>query len=191
MLILITGAVGAANPNMRKKSAVDLRAVQKNIILQPCSPTVQRVHKRTRRHHALRQGKGFETIEQYQNVSKAFDKVQTEVVSHAAQNEKPVVLLECLSNLMANECFEEGGTPDAVFSDCIQLYRQCRHLVIVTNEIFSDGCLYDNTTTDYITRLGRLNTQLVQEADCVAEVVYSIPVYWKGSYELIQENLPL
>lgn len=146
---------------------------------------------RIRRHHALRQGKGFETIEQYQNVSKAFDKVQTEVVSHAAQNEKPVVLLECLSNLMANECFEEGGTPDVVFSDCIQLYRQCRHLVIVTNEIFSDGCLYDNTTTDYITRLGRLNTQLVQEADCVAEVVYSIPVYWKGSYELIQENLPL
>lgn len=146
---------------------------------------------RIRRHHALRQGKGFETIEQYQNVSKAFDKVQTEAVSHAAQNEKPVVLLECLSNLMANECFEEGGTPDAVFSDCIQLYRQCRHLVIVTNEIFSDGCLYDNTTTDYITRLGRLNTQLAQEADCVAEVVYSIPVYWKGSYELIQENLPL
>lgn len=146
---------------------------------------------RIRRHHALRQGKGFETIEQYQNVSKAFDKVQTEVVSHAAQNEKPVVLLECLSNLMANECFEEGGTPDAVFSDCIQLYRQCRHLVIVTNEIFSDGCLYDNTTTDYITRMGRLNTQLAQEADCVAEVVYSIPVYWKGSYELIQENLPL
>ena len=146
---------------------------------------------RIRRHHALRQGKGFETIEQYQNVSKAFDKVQTEAVSHAAQNEKPVVLLECLSNLMANECFEEGGTPDAVFSDCIQLYRQCRHLVIVTNEIFSDGCLYDNTTTDYITRLGRLNTQLAQEADCVAEVVYSIPVYWKGSYELIQKSLPL
>ncbi|HRL58172.1 MAG TPA: bifunctional adenosylcobinamide kinase/adenosylcobinamide-phosphate guanylyltransferase, partial [Lachnospira sp.] len=117
--------------------------------------------------------------------------VQTEAVSHAAQNEKPVVLLECLSNLMANECFEEGGTPDAVFSDCIQLYRQCRHLVIVTNEIFSDGCLYDNTTADYITRLGRLNTQLAQEADCVAEVVYSIPVYWKGSYELIQKSLPL
>ena len=135
--------------------------------------------------------KGFETIEQYQNVSKAFDKVQTKAVPHAAQNEKPVVLLECLSNLMANECFEEGGTPDAVFTDCIQLYRQCRHLVIVTNEIFSDGCLYDNTTMDYITRLGRLNTQLAQEADCVAEVVYSIPVYWKGAYELIQKSLPL
>ena len=84
---------------------------------------------------------------------------------------KPVVLLECLSNLMANECFEKGGTPDAVFSDCMQLYSQCRHLVIVTNEIFSDGCLYENTTTDYIARQGRLNTQPAQEADYVAEVV--------------------
>ena len=57
--------------------------------------------------------------------AKAFDKVQTEVVSHAAQNEKPVVLLECLSNLMANECFEEGGTPDA----CIfRLYTAYRHV---------------------------------------------------------------
>ena len=120
---------------MRKKSAVNLRAVQKYYIAT-MQPYGAEGTQRIRRHHALRQGKGFETIEQYQNVSKAFDKVQTEAVSHAAQNEKPVVLLECLSNLMANECFEEGGTPDAVFSDCIQLYRQCRHLVIVTNEIF-------------------------------------------------------
>ena len=63
--------------------------------------------------------------------------------------------------------------------------------MIVTNEIFSDGCLYDNTTMDYITRLGRLNTQLAQEADCVAEVVSSIPVYWKGAYELLQQSLQL
>lgn len=182
--------MGAANPNMRKNLLWTCGQCKKYYIAT-MQPYGAEGAQRIRRHHALRQGKGFETIEQYQNVSKAFDKVQTEVVSHAAQNEKPVVLLECLSNLMANECFEEGGTPDVVFSDCIQLYRQCRHLVIVTNEIFSDGCLYDNTTTDYITRLGRLNTQLVQEADCVAEVVYSIPVYWKGSYELIQENLPL
>ena len=183
--------MGAANPICGKNLLMDLRAVRKKYYIATMQPYGAEGTQRIRRHHALRQGKGFETIEQYQNVSKAFDKVQTEAVSHAAQNEKPVVLLECLSNLMANECFEEGGTPDAVFSDCIQLYRQCRHLVIVTNEIFSDGCLYDNTTTDYITRLGRLNTQLAQEADCVAEVVYSIPVYWKGSYELIQENLPL
>lgn len=191
MLILITGTSGSGKSEYAEKICCGLAGSEKKYYIATMQPYGAEGTQRIRRHHALRQGKGFETIEQYQNVSKAFDKVQTEAVSHAAQNEKPVVLLECLSNLMANECFEEGGTPDAVFSDCIQLYRQCRHLVIVTNEVFSDGCLYDNTTTDYITRLGRLNTQLAQEADCVAEVVYSIPVYWKGSYELIQENLPL
>lgn len=191
MLILITGTSVSGKSEYAEKICCELAGSAKKYYIATMQPYGAEGTQRIRRHHALRQGKGFETIEQYQNVSKAFDKVQAEVVSHAAQNEKPVVLLECLSNLMANECFEEGGTPDAVFSDCIQLYRQCRHLVIVTNEIFSDGCLYDNTTTDYITRLGRLNTQLAQEADCVAEVVYSIPVYWKGAYELIQENLPL
>ena len=189
MITLVTGGSGSGKSAYAESLLYSCEGIRYYIATM--QPYGAEGAQRIRRHHALRQGKGFETIEQYQNVSKAFDKVQTEVVSHAAQNEKPVVLLECLSNLMANECFEEGGTPDAVFSDCIQLYRQCRHLVIVTNEIFSDGCLYDNTTTDYITRLGRLNTQLAQEADCVTEVVYSIPVYWKGAYELIQENLPL
>ena len=191
MLIIITGVSGSGKSEYAEQICCRLAGDNKKYYVATMQPFGEEGRIRIEKHKRQREGKGFETIEQYQNVSKAFDKVQTEAVSHAAQNEKPVVLLECLSNLMANECFEEGGTPDAVFSDCIQLYRQCRHLVIVTNEIFSDGCLYDNTTTDYITRLGRLNTQLVQEADCVAEVVYSIPVYWKGAYELIQENLPL
>ena len=191
MLIMVTGVSGSGKSEYAEQISCQLAKDNKKYYVATMYPYGEDGRSRVKKHKLQRDGKGFETIEQYQNVSKAFDKVQTEVVSHAAQNEKPVVLLECLSNLMANECFEEGGTPDVVFSDCIQLYRQCRHLVIVTNEIFSDGCLYDNTTTDYITRLGRLNTQLVQEADCVAEVVYSIPVYWKGSYELIQENLPL
>ena len=191
MLIMVTGVSGSGKSEYAEQISCQLAKDNKKYYVATMYPYGEDGRSRVKKHKLQRDGKGFETIEQYQNVSKAFDKVQTEAVSHAAQNEKPVVLLECLSNLMANECFEEGGTPDAVFSDCIQLYRQCRHLVIVTNEIFSDGCLYDNTTTDYITRLGRLNTQLAQEADCVTEVVYSIPVYWKGAYELIQENLPL
>ena len=191
MLIMVTGVSGSGKSEYAEQISCQLAKDNKKYYVATMYPYGEDGRSRVKKHKLQRDGKGFETIEQYQNVSKAFDKVQTEAVSHAAQNEKPVVLLECLSNLMANECFEEGGTPDAVFSDCIQLYRQCRHLVIVTNEIFSDGCLYDNTTTDYITRLGRLNTQLAQEADCVAEVVYSIPVYWKGSYELIQKSLPL
>ena len=197
MLILVTGVSGSGKSEYAEKICCDLADGEKKYYIATMQPFGAEGQERIRRHHALRQGKGFDTIEQYQHVNKAFmnkkfyDGKDGSGISagnpdqeiYESVEKKPVVLLECLSNLMANECFEKGGTPDAVFSDCMQLYSQCRHLVIVTNEIFSDGCLYENTTTDYIARLGRLNTQLAQEADYVAEVVYSIPVYLKGIKE--------
>ena len=132
---------------------------------------------RIRRHHALRQGKGFETIEQYQNIGGA--------LKGCKRDTKPVVLVECMSNLLANECFEENGHPDNIFAECMQLYSECSHLVIVTNEVFSDGCEYDDSTTDYIRRLGELNVKLAKAADTVVEVVYTIPVVLKGDISYV------
>ena len=85
-----------------------------------------------------------------------------------------------MSNLLANECFGEAGKPDDIFDGCMILYSGCRHLVIVTNEVFSDGCEYDAGTTDYIRRLGEINVRLSRAADAVVDVVYSIPVFLKG-----------
>ena len=90
MLILITGASGSGKSEYAEKICCGLAGSAKKYYIATMQPYGAEGAQRIRRHHALRQGKGFETIEQYQNVSKAFDKVQTEVVSHAAQNEKPV-----------------------------------------------------------------------------------------------------
>ena len=57
---------------------------------------------RVERHRKLRAGKGFETIECYVNL-----KEQT-------LPEKGVVLLECMSNLTANEMFEPEGAGDDI-----------------------------------------------------------------------------
>ena len=100
--------------------------------------------------------------------------------SAASDVYKRQVLVECMSNLLANECFGEAGKPDDIFDGCMKLYSECRHLVIVTNEVFSDGCEYDAGTTDYIRRLGEINVRLSRAADAVVEVVYSIPVFLKG-----------
>ena len=62
---------------------------------------------------------------------------------------------------------------------------RCSHLVIVTNEVFSDGCEYDDSTTDYIRRLGELNVKLAKAADTVVEVVYTIPVVLKGDISYV------
>ena len=52
-------------------------------------------------------------------------------------------------------------------------------MIVVTNEIFSDGIAYPRETMDYIQTLGRLNARLAQWADGVVEVFCGIPLYRK------------
>ena len=91
-----------------------------------------------------------------------------------------MVLLECMSNLAANEIFEEKGagekTVEAVLEGIKKLSSQVRHLVIVTNEIFSDGMVYDKETENYQRLLGRINAYLAEISDVCYEVVYGIPL---------------
>ncbi len=53
-------------------------------------------------------------------------------------------------------------------------------MVIVTNEIFSDGILYEGESEKYKEQLGQINSMLAEMADSVVEVVYGIPVWHKG-----------
>ncbi|MFR8529672.1 MAG: bifunctional adenosylcobinamide kinase/adenosylcobinamide-phosphate guanylyltransferase [Anaeromassilibacillus sp.] len=53
-------------------------------------------------------------------------------------------------------------------------------IVVVSNEIFSDGTPYDPSTQAYIARLAHLNAALAQRADTVVEVVCGIPIVQKG-----------
>ncbi len=99
--------------------------------------------------------------------------------------EKPTVLLECMSNLVANEMYLPEGagkqTKSAVVAGVANLARQTEHLVIVTNEVFSDGAEYDAFTAEYLQVLGEINREIAAMADVVVEVVYSVPVIHKGA----------
>ena len=57
-----------------------------------------------------------------------------------------------------------------------RLRRQARNLVIVSNEIFSDGCDYASETREYQRVLGTVNCRLAKMAEQVTEVVYGIPL---------------
>ena len=52
-------------------------------------------------------------------------------------------------------------------------------LVVVTNELYSDGVRYDPETAAYLELLARLNRAIAARADGVYEVVCGIPVAWK------------
>ena len=69
----------------------------------------------------------------------------------------------------------ENPTPHGVDA----LRERCAHLVIVTNDIFSDGITYDEITGLYQERLGIINQNIAAEADAVTEVVCGIPLQLK------------
>lgn len=128
------------------------------------------------RHHELRKNKGFTTMEQYVDVYKAADQVSTE----------SCVLLECMSNLLANEVYRperrefglenDQAVVEKVVKDILKLEAACSHLILVTNDIFASGETYDPQTMRYVEMLGQINKRLVKNADTVVEVVCGIPL---------------
>lgn len=132
-------------------------------------------HRRIRRHRHMRAGKGFETIERYTELDELLIPKDC------------VVLLECMSNLVANEMFREDGfhpeVAEKITEGVKNLLSQAKHVVIVTNEIFSDGILYEEESEQYKKELGQINQKLAEMAEEVVEVVYGIPVWHKGGKE--------
>jgi len=89
-------------------------------------------------------------------------------------------LLECMSNLAANEMFEEtikdqNYVLNKICSGIDKLKDIAGNLVIVTNDIFADGIIYDKNTMEYIELLGKINQYLVSISNRVIEVIYSCP----------------
>lgn len=132
--------------------------------------------KKVERHRNLRSGKGFFTIEQPTRISGALEKME---------DGDRTVLLECISNLTANEMFSEKKAmteiqvTENVIRDIKMLKEQTNHLVVVSNNVFEDGITYDETTTKYIRAMGKINQKLAALADRVVEVVEGIPVIIK------------
>ena len=88
-----------------------------------------------------------------------------------------------MSNLVANEMYSKDGSKENAVSSIIKgieaLKSSSLNLVIVTNEVFSDGVEYSKETEEYIKNLGNINEYLGKIANEVVEVVYSIPIYHK------------
>ena len=152
--------------------------------------------KKVERHRKLRAGKGFLTIESPMNVGKiqfvcAGEPGQAQYRQEAERkgqcsSEKKSALLECMSNLTANEMFTKDGMKsedevvEKIVSEIQTLSQKLDNLVIVTNNVFEDGVIYDAGTMEYLRALVRINAALAHLADRVAEVVVGIPGELKG-----------
>ena len=128
--------------------------------------------KRVAKQRKARAEKGFETIECRSGLL------------NLIIPERSAVLLECMSNLTANEMFGncgKDGVKERILKGADMLFRRCALLVIVTNELFSDGINYsDDLTQEYLNVLAEINRELAKRADKVYELVCNIPVIWKA-----------
>ena len=169
MMILILGGSGSGKSAYAEDYL--LRTDKKKYYIATMQIWDEEMQAKVDRHHRLRQGKGFTTIEQPTALEQAASQMEPEAA----------VLLECMSNLAANEMFsrEQPVDRETVIAKILQgmegLRKQADPLVIVTNNVFEDGIAYDSATIEYIEALGRVNERLAAEADEVVEVVAGIP----------------
>lgn len=174
MFHLITGGSGSGKSAFAEAQVL-AAGEGKRFYIATMIPYGEDGRQRVERHRKMRKEKQFETVECYTNLS-SLD-----------FPEDSIVLLECMSNLAANEIFEANGageqTVDAVMTGIRKLQTNVKHLFVVTNEIFSDGMMYDADTLRYLSYLGRINQKMAEIADQVTEVVYGIPVKVKDTSE--------
>ncbi len=181
MVILIIGGSGSGKSEYAENCCMRLRAKKKSIernwdppliYVATMEPFDEESYARIRRHQDMRKGKGFETVECYTHLE---DVIIPEGCT---------VLLECISNLAANEMFSDEGRKDSAASvisgGVANLIRQAEHVVIVTNHVFSDGIAYDEGTDAWLRVLAKVNHRVSEMADIVCEVVHGIPVFIKG-----------
>ena len=182
MMVLVIGGSGSGKSSYAEELAVSLAQesakdfAMKKYYLATMQVFDEEGQKKVDKHRNLRKGKGFFTIEQPTSISCALEKMETGDCT---------VLLECISNLTANEMFSEEKAKlemqvtENVIRDIKMLKEQTTHFVVVSNNVFEDGITYDKTTMAYILAMGKINQKIAVLADQVVEVVAGIPVMIK------------
>ena len=166
MLTLVIGGSGSGKSEYAQMLAC--REPGKRYYIATMQPYDEEMLRKIKRHQDMRKEKGFTSIECYRKLSALkLDEVQT-------------ILLECMSNLLANEMYSQEERPDGeilkeILDGTEHIRKKCQNCIIVSNDIFSSGEQYEEETLHYMKLLGKINQELAARADQVVEVVCGIP----------------
>lgn len=148
-------------------------------------PYGRETEKKIEAHRKMRAGKGFATLEWYVDLPGKISAPDSPELKGSC------VLLECVSNLTANEMYEPAGaqntggdTPESVIKGVRMLKERCAHLVVVTNDVFRESVTDSEEMTAYKGNLGMINRALAEMADQVTEVVSGVPVCIKSGSDM-------
>lgn len=175
MLHVITGGSGSGKSAYAEQCILNLGEAGR-IYVATMYPFDEESHQKIARHREMRKEKNFQTVE-------CFTGLKSLSLPSGCN-----VLLECMSNLTANEMYREDGAKEDTVKEILEgvrhLNETCANLIVVSNEIFSDGMDYEKETVLYQRYLGNINREMAARAERVTEVVYGIPITVKGNAAL-------
>ena len=176
-LILVTGGSGSGKSAFAERTLLS-QAEGRPVYLATMAAGDGESLRRIARHRAMRARHGAAAGKTFVTVERPVD------IGGAAVEEGDCVLLEDLGNLLSNEIWSPAGAgekaEEAILAGIGALLEQAALLVVVSNEIFSDGETWTGDMERYVRGLGRLHQALARQAETVVEVVCGIPVYHKG-----------
>ena len=178
MITLVTGGSGSGKSAYAEDVLTGFGEGER-IYIATMYPFDEESQKRISRHRMMRAKKNFSTVECYTGLK------EQKIPPNA------YVLLECMSNLVANEFYREDGTIkgrketlEEILDGLIHLSEHTLCLTIVTNEVNSDINGYSPETEQYRQMMGMVNQRIASLADRVTEVVYGIPVLIKDEQNM-------
>lgn len=189
MNVFVTGGAASGKSAYAEDVLLALAGNTEKIYLACMKNDSPAAERRIARHRALREGKGFVTLEK-----------AIEIGTLAGRVRGASVLIEGAGMLLSNELFDREfqadftpgqSLPDGaagrwkkhtedvaenIIHGFLSLMAAAANAVVVSDEVFSDGLSYDPRTESYIACLGRINCFLAESCDRAVEVVYSYPV---------------
>lgn len=168
MIHFILGTSKSGKSKKAEDLALSLSEKEDRYYLATMIPYDEDGYKRIENHRRLRKDKGFVTLEIPYNISTALEYID--------EAEKKLVLLECISNLVGNEIYENKDNlkvscedldlyiAEKIKNDLLFLASKVKELVIVSNKFVYDK-EYDEATLRYIKITDLVNDMLLEIAD--------------------------
>lgn len=181
MKCFISGGAKNGKSTLAQNLAVKLAGGGKHYYVATMIPVDEEDEDRIRRHIADRDGLGFETLECGKDILSCLE----------MGDKNGVFLVDSATALLQNALFPvernyEMDIPGAekCAEDLIAFVETVRHVVVVSDYIYSNPVSFDETTEVYCRCLARLDRRLAQVCDTVVEVCAGQSIVYKGELAL-------
>ena len=206
MIYLITGGSASGKSAWAGRLAEELAGengkAERILYIATLADQSEESEQRVERHRKLRENGNY-AVEECFFLSGPAALLEKYGRAGKEQETAAVVLFDSLDGFTANVLFPpvrpgmlspDGGGPEAdaerTAEEILSLQSLSSNLMIVSDQIYSDGIVYDGLTRKYMEYTAEVERAIADRADYVIEVVCGIPLLLKGEEHEFSEIDP-